>query len=62
VASNGRWIKKNKMKRYFYTFLVCSVLFTVKSLYSQSIPAPKHVDLALEQEEEDLTVFHQWIK
>lgn len=48
------------MKRYFYTFLVCSMLCTVRSLYSQSKPAPKHVDLTLEKEEEDLTVFHQW--
>ena len=48
------------MKIYFYTFLVCSMLCTVRSLYSQSKPAPKHVDLTLEKEEEDLTVFHQW--
>ena len=50
------------MKIYFYTFLVCSMLFTVRSLYSQSKPAPKHVDLTLEQDEEDLNVFHHWIK
>src|SRR6266705_896202 len=50
------------MKRYFYTFLVCSMLFTVRSLYSQSKPSPRHVDLTLEQDEEDLNVFHQWIR
>jgi hypothetical protein len=50
------------MKRYFYALLVCSMLFTVGSLYSQSKPAPKHVDLTLEQDEEDLNVFHHWIR
>src|SRR4051812_16220762 len=50
------------MKRYFYALLVCSMVFLVRSVYSQSKPTAKHVDLTLEQEEEDLTVFHQWIK
>ena len=50
------------MKRYFCAFLVCSMLFTVRSVHSQSKPAPKHVDLTLEKEKEDLTVFHQWIR
>src|SRR3954453_3415951 len=50
------------MKRYFYALLICSMLFTFRSVYSQSKPAPKHVDLTLEHDEEDLNVFHHWIR
>ena len=62
AVSNGHWINKNKMKRYFYALLVCSMFLTGGSLYSQSKPAPKHADLMLEQDEEDLNVFHHWIR
>ena len=55
-------IEYRAMKRFFYTLLICSVFCSVKSLYSQSQPAPKHADLALEKEEEDLAVFNHWIK
>jgi len=50
------------MKRYFYTFLVCSMISTAGSLYSQSNPTAKHADLMLEKDEEDLSVFHHWIR
>ncbi len=50
------------MKKYFYALLVCGMLFTVEALYSQSKPAPRHVDLTLKQEEENLNVFQQWIR
>ena len=50
------------MKKYFCALLVCSMLFTVEGLYSQSKPTLKHVDLTLKQEEENLNVFQQWIR
>ena len=38
------------------------MIFTVGSLYSQSNPTTKHADLMLGQDEEDLSVFHHWIR
>src|SRR5687767_7183397 len=48
------------MKKYFYAVLLCSMLFTVEAVYSQTKPALKHVDLKLKPEEENLNVFQQW--
>jgi len=50
------------LKKYLYAVWICCMLFTSEILYAQSKPAPRHVDLTLKQEEENLNVFQQWIR
>ena len=50
------------MKKYAYAVWLFSLFFTGEHLYAQSKPAPKHVDLARQQEAENLNVFQQWIR
>ena len=38
------------------------MLFEAQDLYAQSKPTPKHVDLTTNQADENLNVFHQWIR
>lgn len=50
------------MTMHFYAILVCLLFFEVRTVCAQPGPAPLHVDLTLEQDEENLEVLDQWIK
>ncbi|MDA0196537.1 MAG: acetylxylan esterase [Bacteroidetes bacterium] len=49
------------MKKQSYVLLICCLFLTGEGLYAQTKPAPKHVDLKLGLDEENLNVLDDWI-
>ena len=50
------------MKKYSCAVIICCLIFASSFGYAQTKPTPRHVDLTLKKEEENLNVLQQWIK
>lgn len=50
------------MKKYSCAVIICCLIFGSSLVYAQTKPTPRHVDLTLKKEEENLNVLQQWIK
>ena len=50
------------MKTWFYICLSFSLYLAHQTSFAQPKPTPKHVDLSVKQEKENLEVFHDWIR
>jgi cephalosporin-C deacetylase-like acetyl esterase len=52
----------SSLNAWFYIALGCCLHFINHTSFAQPKPTPKHVDLSVKKEKENLEVFHDWIR